>query len=141
MTQMELARKAGLPQPMISRIVSGKWKNLTLETVENIFSALGLDVELSLRHLRSRRAANPRTLHSRACFWDVDAKDIRLPDHSFFVAERVLNFGATQEVRWLLSHVSLEVIRDVLRHSRQISPRSRHFWSLFFHFPLPEKYA
>jgi transcriptional regulator with XRE-family HTH domain len=43
MTQLELAKKAGIPQPSLSRILSGK-HTTQIETIEKIAAALNTSV-------------------------------------------------------------------------------------------------
>lgn len=59
MSQTELAAKAGMSAPNISRIENSPSQNLTLGTLVRLAKALGCDVEISLR---TRRTANTRGL-------------------------------------------------------------------------------
>ena len=50
MTQMQLARKAHVSQPMIARIERGDQDRIpTLSTINNVFKALGYKVELKIK--------------------------------------------------------------------------------------------
>ena len=80
MTQAELARRAGIPQPNLSNIEKGK-RDLTISTLARIAHALGVNVRdffareekrLSLsisrgRALKSRR----RQLQAESLFWEI----------------------------------------------------------------------
>jgi HTH-type transcriptional regulator/antitoxin HipB len=46
LSQSELARRAGIPQPIISRVESGAQPNLTLEYARRICRVLGVALEL-----------------------------------------------------------------------------------------------
>lgn len=133
MSQMELSRKSGIPQPMISRILSGKWKNLTIQTIHKISAAFGKMPRIEFDNFtvcKTIESASPP--RSAACFWDVEIASIHLPEHAYFVTERILNFGSRKEIKWLLKNVSADAIREVITTSKSLSPKSRSFWSLFF---------
>ena len=138
-TQTELSKRAGIPQPKISRILSGKWNNLTLETLEKLFAALDSDIDLRLWNSGCsihRKNENLLPPDSPACFWDIDVKALRLPEHTLLVCEGLIGLGFINALRWLLSHMDREDIRKTLLESRRLSPKSRNFWALFFHVSL-----
>ena len=136
-SQSSLAKHSGVPQPTISKIVSGKWNNITLETVQKLSSALGIFPQLNFRKIgRSFSFLKPaRVPRSIACFWDVDVSSFQFPDHSFFAAERIMNYGGKKEIQWLLRNVSGDVIKDVISNSRNLTPKSAQFWALVFAIP------
>ena len=61
MSQTELAAKAGMSAPNISRIEASPAQNMTLETLVKIARALGREVEIALP---SRRTAGTRGLRA-----------------------------------------------------------------------------
>ena len=61
-------------------------------------------------------------------FWDVDVKTIQLKKHARYIIERIIDFGNDEEVRWLWRTYPLNLIRDVVKKSRAISPLSRPLW-------------
>jgi transcriptional regulator with XRE-family HTH domain len=67
LSQQELAERAGVKQPQIARIESGRARNITLRTLAKITSALGAIPQIHIRRKRTaaayRLAANAR-LHS-----------------------------------------------------------------------------
>ena len=67
LSQQELAERAGVKQPQIARIESGRARNITLRTLAKITSALGAIPQIHIRRKRSagayRLAASAR-LHS-----------------------------------------------------------------------------
>ena len=46
MSQSELARRANIPQPVISDVESGRQKSVTLDTARRIARALGVTLDL-----------------------------------------------------------------------------------------------
>ncbi len=54
LSQQELANRAGVKQPQIARIESGRTKNITLRTLAKITSALGATPQM---HFRERTTA------------------------------------------------------------------------------------
>jgi DNA-binding XRE family transcriptional regulator len=57
-TQAELARRAGVSQPMIARLERGDGRRMpTLDTVSRLLKALGYNFSLHLEPEKSRRAA------------------------------------------------------------------------------------
>ncbi len=50
----------------------------------------------------------------------------------FFAAERILNYGSKKEIKWLINNIDSEVIKDVIRNSRSLTPKSALFWAGVF---------
>jgi hypothetical protein len=65
-------------------------------------------------------------------FWDVPFAGLDLHRSSAFLIERILEYGNPQAVRWLLAHVSAEVICGVVKSSRSLSARSANFWTVMY---------
>jgi len=60
LTQVQLAQRAGLSQPMIAKLESGKMKNYELRTLVRVAAALGVEVKVTFapaRRTRSRKKA------------------------------------------------------------------------------------
>jgi transcriptional regulator with XRE-family HTH domain len=67
LSQQELAERAGVKQPQIARIESGRARNITLRTLAKITSALGAIPQIHIRRKRSAgayRVAASAHLHS-----------------------------------------------------------------------------
>jgi hypothetical protein len=63
-------------------------------------------------------------------FWDVDTSTFDPTAYPQYTIERVLELGDEIAVTWLRALFDAEMIRDVLRRSRRLSPRSANFWAL-----------
>lgn len=61
-------------------------------------------------------------------FWDVDPKTIDPGKHAQYIVERILELGRDSEVRWLWARYSRQFIRNVLKKSRVIRPRTQVLW-------------
>ena len=65
-------------------------------------------------------------------FWDTDPAAIDLHRHATYVIARILETGSLRAVWWLQLQYPTSVILEVLASSKQLSARSRHFWSAWF---------
>lgn len=65
MTQVQLAKRLGVSQPVIARIESGKAKNLELRTLVRVAAALGARVRISLERA-GRSATKAKRAKKRA---------------------------------------------------------------------------
>jgi len=79
----------------------------------------------------------PETGHSkrlpeefRKYFWDVDYDDLSLEKYPKFIAERIMNYGDLDAVKWLQSVLEREFIRSVVLKSRNLNPKTRNYWEL-----------
>lgn len=65
-------------------------------------------------------------------FWDVDSDSLNLKENSFFIITRLLEYGDFKAVSWLLKHTKRKQIQEVIKKSRELSPKTLNFWGLFF---------
>ena len=61
LTQVQLAKRAGLSQPMIAKMESGKVKNYELKTLARLAVALGAQVRVTLEPVGKGKAARKTT--------------------------------------------------------------------------------
>jgi len=67
----------------------------------------------------------------QSLFWDVDPKTIDPEKHARYIIERVLDFGDTEETRWLFNYYSKTEIKRVMELPRsQVNDKSKALWSL-----------
>ncbi len=66
----------------------------------------------------------------RKYFWDVDYDDLSLEKYPKFIAERIMNYGDLDAVKWLQSVLEREFIRSVVLSSRNLNPKARNYWEL-----------
>lgn len=74
----------------------------------------------------------------RPYFWDVNADTFPPEAHPEYTIARVLELGDVEAVAWLKSHFTDEVIKDVIRRERRLSPRSANYWALIYGIPLQD---
>lgn len=65
-------------------------------------------------------------------FWDVDPKKIDPQKHATYIIERILDFGRTNEVKWMRRYYTPRRISKVVKKSRVLHDKSRSLWSLVF---------
>lgn len=63
-------------------------------------------------------------------FWDVSFSDLTMEKYPRFIAERILNFGDLNEIRWLLSRTDLNFIKTLIESSRNLNAKTRNYWQI-----------
>lgn len=63
-------------------------------------------------------------------FWEYRGMQLNLKDDSRLIAERILNFGNPEAVKWLLSHVSTTFLKQLIVHSRNLDNKTRNYWNI-----------
>ncbi len=71
-------------------------------------------------------------------FWDTDPSTLSVTQNSFFIIERLLEFGNETAVHWLLYQYSKDDIRNVVKNSRRLSVQSANFWGCILDIPAEE---
>jgi len=64
-------------------------------------------------------------------FWNIDFTKLDLEKDSFFVITRILEYGDVKDLCWLFKNVKRKQIEEVIMKSRELSPKTANFWSLF----------
>ena len=79
----------------------------------------------------------PKTGHNkrlpeefRKYFCDVDYDDLSPDKYPKFIAERIMNYGDLDSVKWLQSVLEREFIRSVVMNSRNLNPKTKNYWEL-----------
>ena len=65
----------------------------------------------------------------QALFWDTDPKKIDPKKHAKYIIERILDFGNDSEVRWARKFYSQRLIKNVVKTSRVLHPKSKNLWA------------
>lgn len=64
-------------------------------------------------------------------FWDVDPKIIDPQKHARYVIERILDFGTSEEIRWLFAFYSKRQLKSIMDLPRSpLHEKSKSLWSL-----------
>ena len=66
--------------------------------------------------------------HVLKLFWDADKSGIDVEKHSRYIICRVLDFGDTPEVRWLLDTYGEEAVRRVVASNPPLHPKTTNYW-------------
>ncbi len=76
----------------------------------------------------AQKSARKSIKFRQSLFWDVDPKTIDLERNAKYIIERTLEFGNDDEVRWMWSHYSPELIRDVVDNRRGLRSTVKPLW-------------
>jgi hypothetical protein len=63
-------------------------------------------------------------------FWDVAFDDLSFEKYPRFIAERLLNYGNLNGIRWLLSHTDTRFIRTLVDTSRNLNAKTKNYWQI-----------
>lgn len=58
--------------------------------------------------------------------------------HSYQIIDRILEYGNTPQVHWMFKTYPKKEIIEVVKHSRQLSPKSANFWANYYNVPKNE---
>ena len=73
---------------------------------------------------------SPLPKEAKKFFWDVNISAIDPRRHQRLITERILEYGSKETVQWLMKNVPRRVLKDVLKNSRSLSPKSAYFWGV-----------
>ena len=65
-------------------------------------------------------------------FWDCYFEELDLDKHLFFIAERLLNYGNIQAIRWLIKEAGHSYISKVIKKSRCLDAKTKNYWKLMY---------
>ncbi len=66
----------------------------------------------------------------RKYFWDVVFADLSFEKNPRFIAERILNYGNEQDIKWLLSNTDTAVLKSIINKSRNLNAKTRNYWQI-----------
>lgn len=70
--------------------------------------------------------------------WDTPLANISFPKHAKFVVERVLEYGDLDAYHWARKQLGDEIIRETLRTSKRLTPKSANFYATILEVPKEE---
>ena len=62
-------------------------------------------------------------------FWDCRFDEIKWDTYSFFITERILQYGNIESVKWLLEIYSNDFLINVLKTSRNLDKKTVNYWN------------
>ena len=65
-------------------------------------------------------------------FWDIDYNKIDSNKNASTVIERVLDLGDIGQIKAMFRYYNQDKIRQVLRTSKRLTPKSANFWVDYF---------
>ncbi|HJX71681.1 MAG TPA: hypothetical protein VJ346_07010 [Bacteroidales bacterium] len=63
-------------------------------------------------------------------FWDCDFNELTFNKYPRFISERLLNYGDMDGVKWLLSLVSKDFLKEMVKTSRNLNNKTRNYWNI-----------
>lgn len=68
-------------------------------------------------------------------FWDVGFSKLDKKNHSFFIIERVLEYGDEKAIRWLFRNFKKSELKKTLAKRGGMSLLSANYWGLILNVP------
>ena len=63
-------------------------------------------------------------------FWDVAFDEMSFEKYPRFIAERLLNYGGLNDIKWLLSCTGTPFIKSLVETSRNLNLKTKNFWQI-----------
>ena len=61
-------------------------------------------------------------------FWEVEFNELSFEKYPRFIAERILNYGDLNGVKWLLSRTDKQFIKSLVENNRNLNAKTRNYW-------------
>ena len=74
-------------------------------------------------------------------FWNARFDQMDTQKHSGDIIRQLLESGNTTSLKWMLHTYAKSDVEEVVRTSKNLSPRSKMFWFSYFGIPLPHNHA
>ncbi len=63
-------------------------------------------------------------------FWDVAFDELTLEKHPEFIAERILNYGDLNGIKWLLKSMNRQFIKKLIENNRKLNAKTKNYWQI-----------
>ena len=127
----EIARRAGTSVATLSRYENG-WSRFEVQTLRKLATALDCNLSVELHPLpKARRASAGVTKvvsQLSRLFWDRPLARNDLEDHPDWVLERVLEYGALDDIQMLREFMGHRCFVERVSGLARLSPRTASFW-------------
>jgi predicted XRE-type DNA-binding protein len=116
LTQCAAARRIGTTQPELSKILGGKFTEVSLERLMRFLTALGCHIEIKIGAGQENKAGGR---HNQGC-----------PTHGCVKRSRLPTQGSTSERRWATGFPRNQIVavRRVMARERALTGRSSVLW-------------
>ena len=74
-------------------------------------------------------------------FWDTPIENISIENNKRYIVERVLTRGFLEDVYVLTKIYAVDEIREALRKSKELDPKTINFCSNYFNIPKSEMHV
>lgn len=126
----EVARRADTSPATLSRYENG-WTRFETYTLKKLAMALGCDLAIDLRPVRSNRfrpGAEAVVAQLKRLFWDRPLTTRDLRQYKGWLVERVLEYGALRDIEILREFMGRRAFAETVASRVRLSPRTRSFW-------------
>ena len=65
-------------------------------------------------------------------FWEINIDNLDYKNHKRYTIERILQYGLTEHVSWMLKHFKKDDIIEAIKKSRTIDRKTANYWSIHF---------
>ena len=63
-------------------------------------------------------------------FWDCDFDGLSIASYPFFITERILQYGNSDSIEWLLNVIQIDFLKSVINRSRILDKKTKNYWEL-----------
>lgn len=74
---------------------------------------------------------DPLPFEFQKYFWDVAFDELTFEKYPRFIAERLLNYGNLNDIRWLLAHTDQQFLAAIIENSRNLNDKTKNYWKIF----------
>jgi hypothetical protein len=71
----------------------------------------------------------------RKYFWDVAFDELTFDKYPRFIAERLLNFGNLDDIKWLLARTDRQFLDSLVETSRNLNDKTKNYWQIILKHP------
>ncbi len=71
-------------------------------------------------------------------FWDTDITNLDLGKNKRYTIERILVYGTTEHIKWLLKNYTDKDIIETVKVSKVIDRQTANYWSLYYNIKREE---
>ena len=71
-------------------------------------------------------------------FWEIAPQQLDLDQYHQYVVLRLLRYGDIEAIKWLQDRFGIELIKDALRHGRDLNRKQGIFYAHIYNLPLEE---
>ncbi|MEZ4690910.1 MAG: hypothetical protein R3A12_12295 [Ignavibacteria bacterium] len=68
----------------------------------------------------------------RPIFWDTEIDKLNIENHKRYTIERILQYGYTDHIRWILKIFDANDIIETVKKSKIIDRKTANYWSIHY---------